>query len=126
MRTTLRLFLVLNLIIVQFSCFSSNMENCFDVNTENFYKEIAYYDGKNVCLSGVAQVGWHGVTFLTNYSGIILPYGGNVYLPISYEEAIDLKLETGDTFSFYGKLEIRQSRTKCENGECYTYYLTKP
>jgi len=81
-------------------------------------------EGQEICVAGPVSLEPHGVYFRpTNAAGDSL-YGGKIYLPISYADALREGLADGDIFEFTGVLEISKS-SGCSLASCFVYYLRK-
>lgn len=121
--SNLRLSTLIFISIGCFSCISTGPRVCFDAKMENLYSTLSPYDGKDICVSGELLIGTHSRFFETRYSNIALPYGGDITLTLTYDEASALNLTTGDIFEAVGTLEIKQLRDDCIKDECFIYRI---
>jgi hypothetical protein len=112
------------LLLVQ-ACASRYIEECTDANSPNLYSKLINRIGKPICLSGSVNVEPHFVYFETGRVNEESLYGGRVYLPISFNEAIRKNLKTGDIATFSGVLEFRNKTNKCKEMSCAVFALSK-
>ncbi len=112
------------LFLVQ-ACASRYKQDCTDAKSPNLYPILWNSIGKSICLSGRVNVEPHFVYFETYEVNDESLYGGRIYLPISFNEAIRKNLKTGDIATFSGILELENTTNKCKEMGCLVFYLSE-
>ena len=112
------------LFLVQ-ACASGYKQDCTDAKSPNLYPILSNSIGKSICLRGRVNVEPHFVYFESYEVNDESLYGGRIYLPISFNEAIRKNLKTGDIATFSGILEFENTTNKCKEMGCSVFYLSE-
>lgn len=96
-------------------------ETCLNVKSKNIHSLLVSQVDKSVCVFGRLIIEPHFIYFKTASSNSL--YAGKIYLPINYAEAIRSDLKNNQCYEYSGILTLRKNSSKCEDAQCYSYYL---
>ncbi|MCW8879409.1 MAG: hypothetical protein OQJ89_11170 [Kangiellaceae bacterium] len=101
-------------------------QECIDAMSADIHNQLVTKVDKKVCVSGKLTLEPHFVYFKTKYTNDDSLYAGKIYLPIRYAEALRNSLKNEQYYEFSGKIKLKETSSKCEQANCYSYYLVVP